>query len=359
MVWARTALSRRRVFRELLWPSTDVALRRRRDASIVVAAVCRTLTGREPSPAERAELLTGVAQGLDFEGLVADLLATPEAMDRTAGTGLQAVRRMLERELEAGGEVAGSGMPRVVFLHIMKTGGTSLSHLLEQLAGSSRSCISVPLDDLLVMSTPRLKQVRAVSGHIPYEALGLLPGPFQTITVLREPVERTLSHYREVRRTAGVPGELTLDQFLADDRYAVPSGNYQARSLAHTVDLAGAWITYSPTSRYLQTGGREDQPYPLQSLFDSTPVALSDDQLLERAAANLSSVDLVGVTESLDGLGRRLCRLFGAPETSLAQLNVSEHTGSRDLPTHTRRLIEQRTAVDRELYELARRLSRA
>lgn len=354
---ARRALRRSRCLRGALWPPTDAALRRRRDGSIVMAAAWLALTGREPTAAEQARLLARSRRGLSFEGLVEEVLETPEAMELAVTRGSRAVRRIMDADIEAAGPEAGRSEPRVLLLHIMKTGGISLSHLLEQLARPARSAVSVFLDDLLTMPAPRLKSLRTISGHIPFEALELLPVPFQTVTVLRDPVARTLSHYRELQRSHAVPGGLSLDEFLSDERYAVPSGNYQARALAHSVDLAQAWVTYSPKARYLQAGGQEDQLYPLQALFDSTPIQVSDEQLLETATKNLSAIDVVGTTESLDGVARRLCHLFGAPYTEVPHLNASEPTPD-ELPTRLRRLIEQRTELDRELYGLARRLSR-
>jgi hypothetical protein len=44
--------------------------------------------------------------------------------------------------------------------------------------------------------------MRVFQGHIPFGLSDLLPGDARYATVLRDPIERTLSHYREVVRSA-------------------------------------------------------------------------------------------------------------------------------------------------------------
>jgi hypothetical protein len=352
---ARRAITRNRLANDLVWPSTDQGLGRRRDGALVVAAVFRTLTGREPSPAERADLLERVRHGLDFEGVVEEVLSIPEVLEQTVTRGSDALRDLMEQQIRADDEPAGPAPTRVVFMHIMRTGGTSLSTALRQWVGPSGARVGIALDELAVMPRPQLARLRVLAGHIPHQALEITPGAFQTVTLLREPVARTLSQYRELRDKRGYD-DLSLDEFLGSEVFDVISGNYQARVLAHTIDLDGAWITYSPLRRYQDAGGEAGQPYPLQALFDSTPLVVDDDKLLAEASENLSGVDLVGVTENLHELAARVSRVLGVHDASVPLLNASRST-TGELPARTRRLIEKRTLVDRELYELALQLS--
>lgn len=353
---ARRVINRSPRLKGLLWPTTDAGLNRPRDAALVVSAMYRSLTGREPDERERAELLARAAQGRDFAALAAELQASPPGIDLALARTPVALRQQLEADIEEHGTEPGTA--RVLYLHLMKTAGTSLSRLLDQWAGPGRARVGLPLDDLLVMSRPQLGRLRAVAGHFPYEVVGLLGRPFQTATVIREPVGRTLSHFQEVRRQHDPEGNLTLDEFVHSEVYAVPSGNYQARQLAHTIDLDQAWISYSPMQRYLQAGGQPDQPYPLQALFDSTPIFLSDGDLHKLASAHLAQIDVVGVTEDLDTLVARLAGLFGAPSAETPRLNTTPPGAHPDLTAALRRHIERRTEVDRELYEQAVKLSR-
>jgi hypothetical protein len=352
---ARRAITRNRRANDLVWPSTDQGLGRRRDGALVVAAVFRTLTGRDPSAAERAELLERIKDGLDFDGLVDEVLSLPEVLEQTVRRGSDALRDLMEQQIRTEVPLVGPAPTRVFFMHIMRTGGTSLSAALRQWVGPSGARVGIALDELVVTPRPQLARFRVLAGHIPHQALGITPGVFQTVTVLRDPVARTLSQYRELRDNRGYD-DLGLDEFLGSDVFEVISGNYQARVLAHTIDLDGAWITYSPLQRYQEAGGAPDQPYPLQALFDSTPLVTDDDSLLAAASQNLSGVDLVGVTEKLHELAIRVSSVLGVQDADVPCLNASRST-TRELPARVRRLIEKRTRVDRELYELALQLS--
>ncbi len=240
----------------------------------------------------------------------------------------------------------------------MKVGGTSLSHTLAEWAGPDRAHVHVFLDDLLSAPPEVLSRLAVVAGHIPFEALELIPQVGSTATVLRDPVARTLSHYRELSRSRQEHGGLTLDEFLHSDVYDVPSGNYQARQLAHTVGVARSGVDFDPVLELEARGGSRDELYPLQSLFDSTPLAFDEGELLRRATENLSSIDHVGVTDDLDRLAERLAPLFGAVSTSVPRLHVTPGGDAPELTAAQRRRIEERTAVDRELYEVAARALR-
>lgn len=326
---------------------------------MALAAVFQAATGQAPTEAQQAEMLAQVRErGLGVEELMDELSATPEGAARIVALSPKALRQQLDEDDESDRATDGPGPARLVFLHIMKTGGTSLTGVLRRWAGPERACVSVPLDDLVLMPRPQLARMRAIAGHIPYEALPLIPGPFASATVLRDPVSRTLSHFRELRRSEEPLRELSLDEFLGSEVYDVPSGNYQARSLAHTIDLAGAWVDYSPRQRYQQAGGDPTQLHPLQALFDSTPIPFGEDELLGRAMRNLSQLDYVGVTEELDAMAARIGVTPGGPDVPIPRLNASDTGEAVDLPASLRRRIERRTEVDRELYETALKRSR-
>lgn len=354
----RQLIRRSSLLRKLIWPSAVQALRRRRDGSIAVNAAFRSVLGRDPDEAERAVLLRRAKEGLDFDTLVDELLAGSEGLNRVSRRWSAVVRGELDRRLQSGLIEAPAAGPRMVFLHIMKAGGTSVSEMLSTWVAPSRSMTGVPLDDIVLMPKPQLAGLSLITGHIPFEAISLVPGEFSTACCLREPFQRTISHFQELRRTGESHSELGLDQFLSDEEYAVPSGNYQARQLAHTIGLSGAWLEYSPMVRYVEAGGSPTYPYPLQALFDSTPLAVDDEELFSLALRNLASIDFVGITAELDDLAARLAGVFGVSTPVLPRLNVSAPFERSSVTSAQRKRIDERTAVDRELYERALWMSR-
>lgn len=113
-----------------------------------------------------------------------------------------------------------------LFVHLQKTGGTALLRRLRHHFGPDHV---YPLPEEqgtaeVVLDVDRMQQrvtelggrIRVVTGHFPLAAAEVLPGPWEAFTVLRDPVERTLSflrHQREVEpRFAGA----TLDAIYAD-----------------------------------------------------------------------------------------------------------------------------------------------
>ena len=107
----------------------------------------------------------------------------------------------------AGGGVINTSMtrekPRFLFVHLQKTGGTALFQRLREHFGP-RCVYPTPdeqgdmravtdLDFLVDRLRVHGDEVRVVTGHFPLCTNDLLGGGFTTFTVLRDPVERTLS----------------------------------------------------------------------------------------------------------------------------------------------------------------------
>jgi hypothetical protein len=241
----------------------------------------------------------------------------------------------------------------LVFLHIMKVGGSSLTDLVRRLVAPERVRMHVFLDDLVLLPRPLLAQMSLIGGHIPYEGLSLIPGPYSTMTVLRDPYTRTLSHFTHLRQVRPTHRNLSLEQFVFDEQFASLSSNYQARQLVHEIDLGGAWVRYSPPLRCVQAGGDPHDDHPLQSVFDSAPLELSDEQLADQAEKSLAAINYVGITERLDETAHAISRLFGARSRPLPRLNTSPPIDPSEIDARIRRRIDQQTEVDRYLYEIA------
>jgi hypothetical protein len=314
----------------------------------------RAVLGRAPSPEERAAMRRKASDGAGWGELMAGLEASDEGVDRAVARMAPVLESKLRRQFHDGRPPA----PRLVFLHIMKVGGTSLSDLFQRWVGVDRCRVHIFVDDLILTSPLLLNQLQFLAGHFPYEALAVVPPPYSTLCVLREPVARTLSHYSQLRAARAQYRDLSLDEFVFSDEFDVPSGNYQARQLGHEVGLAEAWRSFTPDIELRAAGGRPEQGYPVQALFDSTPLRVDEQTLLHNAQSNLARIDFVGVTESLDAVGAAVARLFGASPEPPERLNASVPMDRQDIDSRILRRIEERTALDRELYETAVRRGR-
>jgi hypothetical protein len=322
----------------------------------VAEVLYRVLLGRPAHRNEQDEMRRRAAMGVPVMDLAHELKAGDEGSRVTVHAITPALRTYLRPMFDP--DSGQSERPRLVFLHFMKVGGTSLSDLFARWFAGERARVHMFVDDLALMPPPVLANLRLIAGHIPFAALALVPPPYRTLAVLRDPLSRTLSHYSTL--VSSDPGfqNLTLDQFVSDETFQL-SGNYQARQLAHDIDLANAWRSYSPEQRVAATGADPLIEHPLAALFDSGPLNLSDDELLRDATANMAKIDLLGTTDRLDDIAGRVAELFGVPRESAPRLNISPPTDRRQIDERIQRKIEQRTAVDRELYELARRRARS
>src|SRR4029450_5128014 len=95
------------------------------------------------------------------------------------------------------------------FVHLHKTAGTSLLQRLRVALGDDAVYPTVSdnwtyfatmdLDLLRRRFVEQVDRIRVITGHFPLCTTELLGAPFVTFTVLRDPVERTLSALRDMR----------------------------------------------------------------------------------------------------------------------------------------------------------------
>ena len=82
----------------------------------------------------------------------------------------------------------------IIFVHIPRTGGTSLRRIMEQ----NFSSIGQPGKDYArtMGHRPEMQECDAWLGHMPFGLHRFLERPVKYITILRDPAERVISEYR-------------------------------------------------------------------------------------------------------------------------------------------------------------------
>lgn len=79
---------------------------------------------------------------------------------------------------------------------------------------------------LAVLPDERRRRIRVYTGHFPYAAREILGGDIVTVTILRDPVKRTISLLRQFRRKAPWARRArerdTGERRRADERVAAP-----------------------------------------------------------------------------------------------------------------------------------------
>lgn len=325
----------------------------RPDAAELVDALFRVLLGREADDEARAFFIETVESGHSLLEVVDWIARSEEAVRRLPKT---TVLAELREWLWA--------RPRperaAFFLHVMKTGGTALREALFRVTAGRFVLTDILLDELVCIPDYVLGRASLVAGHLPFEAAGLLPGDPLVFTIVRDPVERTVSHFWHIRGMPWVEDEcpeLSLEEFVESPRWSALASNYQARYLTHEIDLKGAWVDWSPVERFAEQLPHlgEGSAHKLQTLFDSMPLTLEGDRLEKAALARLDEIELVGISERLDPLYRALAAFFGEHDPEpVERRNVGvDRPAVADVPPSLVQRIREVNHADLALYERA------
>jgi Galactose-3-O-sulfotransferase len=223
--------------------------------------------------------------------------------------------------------------PCLVFLHLPKTGGSTLSTVLRWqyrhvppegiLRLSERGA-----DEVDALPAERRARLRLVMGHFPFGIDGHLPMPVQYLTMVRDPVRRVISTYRYVQARPEHPlhealtsPSMSLADYVTSDVHRSQVENALTRQLA----------------------GRDED--------DDDDVTEHD---LEVATENLHRCFVVGLTERFDETLILLKRRLGWRTPFYFSRNVSDPTSAREeINADTIQLVRDRNALDLRLRDVA------
>ena len=266
--------------------------------------------------------------------------------------------------VSAAGPAGTEGAParrRVVFVHVMKTGGLALSHRLRELFDAERTFPRLDAHGVtaksdvhaLLAHRDRLDELDLVTVHMPAWVATDLLADRTKVVVLRDPVERTVSHLRHIAR-------LYRDGRSLEELYDDPALHHRL------VDHQARVLTLGPASTPTPLDVAPDDPDELARLraaalpFFATAlpdVDASEPVDLDRALGVLGRFDVVGTTERLQRVADRVADLLGAPRRPLEVANAAGD--DRSAPSSLRRRIEADCRVDRELHRAATALDEA
>ena len=226
--------------------------------------------------------------------------------------------------------------PRFFFMHLQKTAGTALWRRLQH-QFDEQSIYPGPGDGdppeavlsvghLIERWTARRDQIRVVTGHFPLCTIAMLGAPFVTLTVLREPVERTLSALRDQQERGPELRGSPLEVIYDDPVRASLMRNHMVKMLSLTTDE--------------MTDGA------------LTPIELTRHHL-ERAQDQLATIDVVGFQERFEDFCAELIDRFG---WDLGPPVLMNRTTSVAVADALRARISEDNALDLQLYEFAQSL---
>jgi hypothetical protein len=226
---------------------------------------------------------------------------------------------------------------RFFFVHLQKTAGTTLIRRIRSefpdgavyphTSDGDWIARVISVEHLLAVWRARREAIRVVTGHFPLCTADLLGARFTTLTVLRHPLERTVSYLRHHRRLTPEDAELTLEEIYDDE--------FRFHGLIH--NHMTKMLSLSP----------EEMDSGALTRVEFTPTRLA------RAKERLAGVDVVGLQEDFESFWGELAGRFGwtlgdhAPQPQRPPPGLSPELRERILADN---------ALDIELYEFARRL---
>jgi hypothetical protein len=232
--------------------------------------------------------------------------------------------------------------PRFFVAHMQKTAGTSLRDRLRATFnepeiypnasdGADPRVAVISVRHLLERWQVRGEKIRLLTGHFPVSTVGLLEVPFITMTVLRHPVERTLSFLRHqaARRQRGATEDTPLTDIYEDRfRFEAMIQNHMVRMLSLTPEEFG----------------------PGDGVLTSVPYT---QERLDMAKAALERLDLFGLQSKFEEFCDELSARYGLDLTEPVRSNT---TDAGTAPTGLAERIAEDNALDMELFDYACRL---
>jgi hypothetical protein len=190
---------------------------------------------------------------------------------------------------------------------------------------------SLHVDLLCRKFRERAHQLRVITGHFPLCTAELLGVPFSTITVLRDPVERTLSSLRDMREREPMFRDRPLERIYEDPiRFQCLIHNHMVKMLSIT---------------------------PEEMTDGALTVVEMDGAYLERAKRNLvERIDVWGVQDRFEDFCDQLTQRFG---WNLGAPRYANRTTPCEVTDDFRERIAAENALDVELYRYALQLHHA
>lgn len=230
---------------------------------------------------------------------------------------------------------------KVIFIHIAKTGGTSIAEYFEQLLPPeltmSHGAFDISVDPPLSAEIVRGKQF--ISGHFGFDHVKDYLEDAYSFTILRDPLSRVMSFYRfcmheDMQRqyaVARAARDLSINDFLRSQ-------------LPQVCEMLDNQQTWQIASMYRT----QDRKNP----------NLSDEaELLALAKSNLAKLSYVGFTEAFKKSFKRIVADVGVepPKKVPSKLRTQNPISPEEISPEVLEDLKGRLKLDYALYDFAKK----
>jgi sulfotransferase famil protein len=242
------------------------------------------------------------------------------------------------------------------FLHIPKTAGTSVTKWLVDHIDQERICPAKNWDQLVMLDQHALSKYRVFAGHFGMDFEHFIGRRIAAVTVLRDPLRRTLSHYQHVRRDPDHPlhqhvKHQSFELFVMDRQNLAMIENFQARYLVATPVRFEQFIhcyDRDIVKRHRLSVLSEDARYLLDPVYVRDKAIQSIEQRLA----------LVGTDEFLPDflhrIGKRLAIGACVSARNVPRENVAPPGGVVETSARSLEIVDTMTKIDKEIYAMVR-----
>ncbi len=229
---------------------------------------------------------------------------------------------------------------RIFVVHLQKTAGTTLRDRLrntyedEQIYPHAKDGPDIlhaiiSLSHLIERWQARKEEIRVIAGHFPLSTTELLGEEFITLSVLRPPLERTLSYLRHQKQVVPADANKSLED-IYDDPF-----RFNGLIRNHMTRMFGI------TAEQMAIGDGA-----LSNVEDS-------DELLSRAKQGLLALDDFGLQPRFEEFWLRIAGRF---DLDVGASKNSNATRFEDTPPGLEERIMRDNALDVALYEFAKQV---
>jgi len=235
-------------------------------------------------------------------------------------------------------------MDPVYFLHIPKTGGSSLISLLTDQFDPDDVCGAQALEELFALPRESVERYRLFRGHHWYGLHRYIGRALTHISMLRNPVQRTVSWYLHVQRFAGT----YRHQQMNEERWSLLDF---VRDRETNWDIVNTQTLFLAVELDWEKLSRDPVGYGRATVKEFA-ARRHDRALLDIAKRRLESFAFFGITERMqDSINLLVHSLGYFPQFSIPRLNTAfDQPKIHDLSAEELDAINELIPLDLELY---------